>query len=948
MFEKPPLDDVILHYGTKRHSGRYKWGSGDDLYQHENAFLKEYDTLKSQGLSQTDIASKMGINTTQLRNNITWANSEITSHNTKQAHILKDTGMSNVSIGQKLGVSEATVLNYLSRQSDSESVKKQQLGNITDSIKKGVANTGYLDVGVGVERQLGISRTKFNTVVNKIAEEEGYHIHELYVPRLNDPTGTKNTTVKVLTKEPDIKVVRQNSHEVRPLNSWSDDGSLTLTDTYPPHMLDLKRIKIRHEEDGGDAKDGLIELRPGVKDLDLGRSKYAQVRIATEGNLYLKGMAAYADESHFPPGVDIIFNTNKSKDVPVNKVLKELKMTPDKTDDPSAMFGSAVRKQKGALNIVNEEGHWNDWSGTMSSQFLSKQPTKLIKDRLDATHEGLQKEFDEINSMTNPVVKKYLMDKYIKGLDAKAKQLKAKGLAGTKSHVLLPFPDMNPNEIFAPNFNDGDRVVLVRHPHGGIFEIPDLVVNNKHAGARKMIGTNSLDAVGIHPSVAEKLSGADFDGDTALVIPNNHGMIKTKNSLKELNGFVPGMYKVGLDSPVNVHTVDKKTGEIINTGKTITDKHKQTQMGLVSNLITDMTIKGASDSELARAVKHSMVIIDSEKHNLDWKQSAIDNSISALRKKYQKHTNPDTGKATIGASTLVSRSKRKVDISDETKVLNSVTNSIHSTGYLDVSSGAEKLLNVNKDTFSATVKKMTKDEGYHIHTHTDAQGNKKKVLTKEEDPSVVSANLDKVTHIKPWTFNPDKYSSGYAQDQLYSDYVKSVMSVKNNAMKTSMKIKPPAYSKEAAKMYAPELKSMNDKLNTALLNAPKERQAQILTNKLYYDNIQKGMSKDEIKKLKVRSLAKARVAVGAKKSEIELSAMEWESIQAGAVSNQKLLSILENSNMDIIRKHATPHELKLNTAKATRARTYLDKGYTYAEIANILGVSTTTLREELK
>lgn len=941
MFNKPPLDE-LLHYGTKRHSGRYPWGSGEEGHQHENKFLQEYDALKAKGLSQSEIASKMGMNTTQLRNNITWANAEMTSHNTKQAHHLKEQGLSNVAIGQKLGVSEATVRNYLSKNNDSESVKKLQLDNVTESIKSGVNNTGYLDIGVGVERQLGISRTKFNTVVNKLAEEEGYHIHEIYVPRLNDPSGTKYTTVKVLTKEPDVKVVRENSGNVRPLDTWSDDGSLSLNKHYPPHMLDINRIKVRYDEDGGTDKDGLIELRKGVEDLDLGKSKYAQVRIGAGENLYLKGMAAYSDDKNFPKGVDIIFNTNKKKGTPPEKVFKEMKKSPKESKDPSEMFGSSVVRQKGALNIVNEQGDWNEWSGKMSSQFLSKQSTKLIKDRLDDTEASLRKEFDEINAMTNPVVKKYLMDKYIEGLDAKAKHLKAKGLPGTKSHVLLPFPDMNANEIFAPNFNDGDRVVLVRHPHGGTFEIPDLVVNNKHGLAKKMIGTDSRDAVGIHPSVAEKLSGADFDGDTALVIPNNHGMIKTKRSLKELEGFVPGMYKVGPDSPVNIHVVDKETGAVRNTGKTITDKHKQTQMGLVSNLITDMTIKGASDSELARAVKHSMVVIDSEKHNLDWKQSAIDNGISALRRKYQGHINPDTGKQSIGASTLISRSKRKMDISDDTKIRNSVTQSVDKSGYLDISPGTDKALNVRKETFNATVRKMAKEEGYHIH---DVGG--KTILTKDSDIASVKKNINKVNKIEPWEFDPDKYSSGYAQDQLYSNYVKGIQKIKNDSMKTSLGIKPPSYSKEAAKIYAPELKSMNDKLNTALLNAPKERQAQILTEKLFYANFNKEMSKDQVKKLKARSLAKARVTVGAKKSQIELTQKEWEAIQSGAVSNQKLLQILENANMDVVRKLATPRELKLSTAKATRARTLLDKGYTYAEVSKIMGVSADTLSQEL-
>ena len=67
---------------------------------------------------------------------------------------------------------------------------------------------------------------------------------------------------------------------------------------------------------------------------------------------------------------------------------------------------------------------------------------------------------------------------------------------------------------------NGERVVLIRHPHGGTFEIPELTVNNKNPDARKIVGTiKSQDAIGIHHKVAEHLSGADFDGDTVLVIP---------------------------------------------------------------------------------------------------------------------------------------------------------------------------------------------------------------------------------------------------------------------------------------------------------------------------------------------------------------------------------------------------------------------------------------------
>lgn len=828
--------DSILHYGVKRRSGRYPWGSGDDPNQHDKGFLGEYEALKAKGLREIDIANQMGLNTTQLRNNITWARKEQRENLKKQVGILKESGLTNVMIANKLGISEATVRNY---KDPKEVVEKMQLDSVSKAVKDGVDKTGYLDVGIGVERQLGISRTKLNTVVDKL-QEEGYSVHEIYVKNLSNPKGADGklnyTTVKVLTKETDVEVVKQNSEKIRPLESWSENNGLTVHNIKPPQMVSLDRVKVRYAEDGGADKDGLIELRPGVKDLDLGNSLYAQVRIGAGKDKYLKGMAAYGDEKDFAPGVDIIFNTNKGKDVPKEEVLKKMK---DDADNP---FGTTINRQKGALNIVNEQGDWDTWSTTMSSQFLSKQPVSLIKDRLDSTFNSLSKEFNEINSLTNPVVKRQLMEDYIQGLDSKAKHLKAQGLPNTKNHVLLPISDIKANEIYAPRYKDGDRVVLVRHPHGGTFEIPELVVNNKNGSARKMLG-NAPDAVGIHPSVAGKLSGADFDGDTALVIPNNNGAIKTSRSLKELKNFEPSMYKV-----------DRVT---------ILPETKQIEMGKVSNLITDMTIKGASQSELARAVKHSMVVIDSEKHKLDYKQSAIDNGISALRKKYQTHINPETGKQSTGASTLISLSKRKVDISQP-------------------------------------------------------------------------------------NFDPDKYSSKTAVEDLYSGYIKKVQGIKNTALKEFEKIPRPQYSKEAAKVYESEVKSLNSKLNKALLNAPRERQAQILTNNLYYSNLRPDMSPDDKKKLKARSLARARVTVGAKKSLIEITDREWEAIQARAVSSSKLDQILKNSDMDTVRKLATPKPVKMTDAKVSRAKQLLDKGYTYAEVASALGVSTSTISNAIK
>lgn len=889
---KPSIDS-LMHYGVARRSGRYPYGSGEDPDQAGRSFLRQYEDLKAKGLSEVDMASKLGMNTRQMRETRTWARAEEQKVNVVRAKEMKEKGMTDTSIGNELGVSEGTVRNYLKEKTLIEGNKSQQLENIVNAVKSGVDNTGYLDVGIGVERQLGISRTKFNAVVNKMVADGEYYLHPVHTQRLSDPTGSKWTTIKVLTKDPDQVSTSKNRDKIRSLDVVSDDAAIHVKKLEIPKMVSLDRVKIRYKEDGGAEQDGLIELRPGVKDLDLGTSKYAQVRIGAGDNLYMKGMAAYSYDK-FPPGVDIIFNTNKDSSVPVDKVLKKIKMGFDESDDPRFIFGSSIRRQKGALNIVQEEGEWHTWSSKLSSQFLAKQPLTLIKERLDATHTALKTELASIMSMTNPIVKAHFLNSesagFIGSLDKKASQLKAQGFPNTKSHVIMPFPDMNPKEVYAPKYQNGDRVVLIRHPHGGIFEIPELIVNNKNAKAKLILG-NAPDAIGLHPSNAEKLSGADFDGDSVLVIPNNQGKIKTARSLKELTGWGEEM-----------HVLYKRDYE------TISSRAKQTQMGLVSNLITDMTIKGASDSEKARAIKHSMVVIDAEKHKLDYKQSAIDNGINALVKKYQTHIDPDTGKKSKAASTLISRSKKKINLSQHEEVKTLVKDKVDRDGKV-----------VKPGMSVGEVAKKFKITEARVHEYLQGA-----------------------------EFTPDKYASEYAQDKLYLGFIKSVQSIKNEALKLEKTIEAPFSSKSAAKVYVNEIQSLNAKLNTALLNSPRARQAQILTNKLFWEKFDKDMDKDEVKKLKTISAARADVITGSSKAKIKVTDMEWEAIQSGAVSPSKLKEILKHADLDIIRKHATPKEKVLDAGKLASAKSLLNNGYTYAQVAERMGVSTSTLMEEVK
>ena len=627
---------VLMHYGIKRRSGRYPWGSGDNPYQHNGDFLTRVEQLKNENFTFTDengktytgdlaIAKSLGMNSTQFRAQISLAKEQRRAQRVAEAKALREKGYSLNEIAEKMGLnSDSSVRSLLNQSSEA---RMNAARNAADFIKKQVDEKGMIDVGSGVELELGISKEKMREAL-EILKSEGYEIYSGGVPQVTNPG--KQTTRKVIcppgTPHKDI----YNYDEVHTLNEYtSHDGGDTFEKYHYPKSMDSKRLQIRYAEDGGINMDGVIEIRRGVKDLSLGDSHYAQVRILVDKDRYLKGMAVYADD--LPPGVDVRFNTNKTKGTDMRDVLKKIK------DDPDNPFGSLIKangqswyedsngkKQLSLINKTREEGDWGEWAKKLPSQFLSKQSVYLARKQLNLSIEDKIMEFDDIKSITNPTIKKELLKQYADSCDYDAVHLQAAALPRQKYQVILPVTSMKNNEVYAPNYNDGETVALIRFPHGGTFEIPILTVNNKQKDARKLLGTNAKDAVGINSKVAERLSGADFDGDTVMVIPcNSKGSkvkISSKPPLKDLEGFDPKM---------------EYGGKPAGTFKPMKDTQKQ--MGVISNLITDMTIKGATDSELARAVKHSMVVIDAEKHGLDWKQSEIDNGIAALKKKYQSH-----------------------------------------------------------------------------------------------------------------------------------------------------------------------------------------------------------------------------------------------------------------------------------------------------------------------
>ena len=525
----------IKHYGTPRHSGRYPWGSGENPYQSVTSFLGGVSDLRKKGLTDTEIARGMGITTTQLRARISIANAEKRAADVAMAVRLKDKGYSNVAIGKRMGIGESSVRSLLDPTIQARSEITMNIANILEDRVKEVQ---FLDVGRGVENHLGVSRTRLNTAV-EILKEKGYKVETLYKEQVDNPGNY--TILKVLISPDETrKGLIENQENIKTVINYSEDGGRSFLGIEPIKSVSSDRVKIVYSEDGGSDKDGLIELRRGVDDIALGNARYAQVRIGVDDTHYLKGMAIHSDK--IPEGVDILYNTNKKRGTPPGEVFKAMEKDPDNP------FGSVIRQkhyidkqgkqQLSALNIVGdkegagEEGSWEEWSRTLSSQVLSKQPTSLAKRQLGLAFDDKQEEFEDIMALTNPVVKKRLLIPFADKCDAAASHLKAAALPRQSNYVILPITSLKDTEVYAPNYRNGEQVVLIRHPHGGKFEIPNLTVNNRHADSKKLLG-NARDAIGINPKVAERLSGADFDGDTVLVIPNSPRIgIKTSPPLR--------------------------------------------------------------------------------------------------------------------------------------------------------------------------------------------------------------------------------------------------------------------------------------------------------------------------------------------------------------------------------------------------------------------------------
>lgn len=904
--------EEIQHVGVSKldgapvGSGRYPLGSGENPNQHLITFDSRVKEMRDSGMNDTEIARAMGMSTTEFRAQRSIARAERRRIDIQKATELRHQGKSLTQIAEMMGFeNDSSVRSLL----NTDSKRRMDIARATaDALKKEIDEWGMIDVGKGVERNFGVSRGKLEEALY-ILQQEGYPVYGGGVPQVTNKG--KQTILKVVcppgTEHKDIYNY-ENIHSVK--QESHDDGETFDKKFVYPKSMDPKRLKVVYAEDGGTEKDGLIELRRGVDDISLGNSQYAQVRILVGGTHYIKGMAVYKDK--MPDGVDVIFNTNKAKGTPVmgskdNTVLKAIKKDPDNpfgslikqgVEDPDIpgtsggqryYYDKDGKKQLSLINKRAEEGDWGAWADHLPSQFLSKQNKGLIQKQLGLALADRKEEYDEIMSITNPTVKKKLLNSFADDCDAAAVHLKAAALPRQKYQVILPVPTLKDNEIYAPNYRDGEQVALIRYPHGGTFEIPILTVNNKHADSKKMIGTTPADAVCINKKVADRLSGADFDGDTAMVIPCG-GKIKITSTrpLSGLEGFDPKL---------------EYGGKPDGTFKKM--RNTQTEMGKISNLITDMTLKGAKPEELARAVRHSMVVIDAEKHGLDYKQSEKDNDISALRREYQGRV--ENGKYTQSAATLISRASSEIDIPKR-----------KGAPSIDKDTGGVVWKNDPRRTF------IDKDGKERLRTQKSTQ------MAETKDARSLS--------------------TGTVPEELYADYANKLKALANSSRKELLATPRLKYSPSAKEKYAAEVDSLKAKLNVSLMNAPKERQAQLIANTVVKAKTKADpdLTKAEIKKISQQALTSARAKVGAKRTPIDITEREWEAIQSGAISENFLSQILNHADIDRVRKYATPRASStLSDAKINKIKAMKNSGYSTSAIADAIGVSSSTVHKYL-
>lgn len=1046
--------DEIYHVG-KDHiesksgpgSGRYEFGSGNRPHQHDWDLKSRYEKLHALGSTPAEIAAQLGFyqyhpdgsiktdkdgnplgSTTKLRAEMTLATAGVkadeyaeVSYYINSINPATGKNYTQTEIGRIIGRNESSVRSILAT---GEAGKKNKVQQVADKLREEASKKKYLDVTAGSELYLGCSTERLNSAL-ELLKKEGYTVE---IARLNQVSNKQQqTTFKVLCAPGVEGNIQRHMSDVQilddpdPTDHNNDMNKAQIFSGDPPEIA-LSRVQIRYDEQGGTRRDGQIEIRAvrdengklvaASPDLSLGNAQYAQIRIGVEGDRYIKGMAVYNED--LPEGVDIRVNSNKSEVKGVDKALKEMKKDADgnllsqpfgstvvptccRNPDGSPMLDKDGNQIRSAINFVGAnmddahvEGRWGTYSKNLPAQFLAKQTLPLVKKQLKLDANATEQELEEIMQMNNPVVKQQMLIDFGDTADRKAVDLKAAPITGQRTRVLLAVDSLKNNEAYCPGLPDGTTVALVRFPHSGPHEIPICQVNNRNREASKFM-KNAPDAIGINKDVADRLSGADFDGDTAIVIP----MTKKNPSTGEFdkitniisNPVLPHME--GFDTTAAYSTDNPRfanmqakgsDGKMHPTFKYFkTDKEKGKEMGVVSNLITDMYAKGCSDpEELSRALRYSMVVIDAKKHELNYQQAAKDFNIDELKQIYQ-----DKGNGKHGASSLLSQAKSPIKI-DKRAIWQPVEAKLGSDGKIhggiDPKTG-EKIYQKPQKTeeWKREPVKVLAPAGY-VWRDSSGKAHRSKYMKDENGKDVEETYTGQIKQKPDGSYYYDKGNGKVrwvnkekrpiqeevpkmslhkdARDllsqnpseieQTYAVYANHMKSLANKARLAAIQIHTDkGVDPVAKKKYAKEVQELDAALIKAKKNAPRERQAQILAtsriNAIFSER--DDLDSDDRRKIRGQCLSDARKDTGASKARVKFTEKQWEAVNARAISASKLKELLKNADKENYTNLARPKQNRITDQQKALVKSLYAKnaGADWEEIANRAGVSLSSV-----
>lgn len=965
---------------------------------------QEFEKLRAQGLSNVEIAERLGVSEGTVRNMIKKQNAGASVKRTKLTNA-KDVLRTSVegidSDGEPFSmvdVGEGTEM-YMGFGIDTK-----------NNALKALEAEGYVVTTIQVGQ---VSNKNNKTTVQILAKvnDQQYVID-------NGVAGKTNVKGETVTAAQNAVAKYAYSHldQIQPCTSTicqNESGTEVARALEKPKQIDINRVLIADPTDPSpsgifdpttgreytmgeinSAKDGTMILRPSAKDLTMteeGNSKithYAQVRIAcTDGkgiDRYCKGMAMYGKEEDFPDGVDIIFYTNPGKVSADGKVYAEKVLKKQKAEEMNP-FGADLKasgqrhyidsdgnEQLSAVNILREEGDWGNYSTSLPSQFLAKQNVPLVKEQLTKTVSEAKEYIDTLNKIPNPQVRNKLLEDYADSLDSQAIHLNAAGVSEQRTQVILPCTSLRGTEynadgsvkrlgeIYAPGYGDGQKVAVIRYPHANTCEIPVLIVNNNNKEGRETIGFGK-DAIGLPKSALDQLSGADTDGDTGTIIPvsllNNKGLnVDSKQYFKELVGFdaeATWPYTEG------VTQVSKKWNGIDREGITMSKAERGQEMGLVTNLIMDMSTLGDSvpQEEHVRAIKYSMVAVDAYKHNIDWRQAREDLGIPEL---YSKYSSTSRG----GGMTIFTRAKsQKQDVPEykEGKYVNG------KRLLIDPDTG-DKLFTYTNGTHA---KKVGTDPETGKGIYDDSIREKNKVSTEKlryawmEGKGAASLASDNPSTKEQMYVEFSDTLHGMANsirrslndDTYHIDKSKVSDKDKTDDGLSYVKMKATRATADSDEDKA-VIDSLRSKLDVAKRNAPKERLAQVYANAAIKARVDENPSlktdDDALKKVKNAELAAARARTGAngKGTRVEISAKEYEAINSGKVPKTLISDVLKKSNTESLTKLATEStgsRKKLTAAQVARIKAWGNSNSksTPYQMAKSMGVSVSTINKVL-